>query len=397
TSHLQVGNSSSFIFTASESGCPVRSRWEELTRRCSGSRLDRARPGTQHKLEGLTWKASSSLVLNSAAFQDHITRNLLHPNVRLPAPFPRGKKAARIKLKETALQTHDQQEEREYVLDSAPPPLTLAQKLGLVASPAGRISEDEWSRVKERSVRQGDSAQPCAICREEFYLQPQVLLSCSHVFHRACLQAFERFSGRRCCPVCRKEQYETRVIHDAARLFRHQCATRIQARWRGYLARKRYQKLKKSICPKDTRLRRKFFEAKLQELNDSFVRYCHTDTESFLSDINRSLSSSRRVFQQLERKQVSEPQENDWERIQSQVVQRGVWDCPICLTALRSPSLPTEAGTSSHHRHAALLSCSHVFHQLCLEAFEAFSTESRPSCPLCRSFYHKKITHLDTN
>ncbi|KAL6097734.1 rnf32 [Pungitius sinensis] len=346
------------------------------------------------KRKGLTSKAINTLVLNSAAFQDHITRNLLHPNVQLPAPFPRGKrKAARIILKQTGLQTQDQREEREYVLDSALRPLTLAQKLGLMASPAGRISEDEWSRVKARSVLQGDSAQPCAICREEFYLQPQVLLSCSHVFHRACLQAFERFSGRRCCPVCRKEQYETRVIHDAARLFRHQCATRIQARWRGYVARERYKKLRKSICPKDTQLRRKFFEAK--ELNDSFVRYCHTDTESFLSDINRSLSSSRRVFQQLERKQVSEPQEDDWERIQSQVVQRGVWDCPICLTALCGPSLPTDAGTSS--RHTALLSCSHLFHRLCLEAFEAFSIESRPCCPLCRSIYHKKITHLGTN
>ncbi|KAK9527660.1 hypothetical protein VZT92_014202 [Zoarces viviparus] len=344
---------------------------------------------------GLTSKASSKLVLNSAAFQDHITRSLLHPHFLLSDPFLRGKrKAPRRRVEEErGLQTQDQPEEREYVLYSAPPTLTLAQKWGLVASPAGRITEDEWTRVKARSVRQGDSAQPCAICREEFCLQPQVLLSCSHVFHRACLQAFERFSGRRCCPMCRKEQYETRVIHDAARLFRHQCATRIQACWRGYLARKRYRKLRQSVWPKDKRLRRKFFEAKLQELNDSFVQYCHTDTEAFLTDINRSLSSSRRVFQQLERKHVSEPQESDWDRIQSQVVQRGVWDCPICLTALCSLSLPTEADASSHQqrRRTVLLSCSHLFHQLCLEAFEAFSTESRPSCPLCRSAYHKKL------
>ncbi|TNN73385.1 RING finger protein 32 [Liparis tanakae] len=266
---------------------------------------------------------------------------------------------------------------------------TGAQKLGLVASPAGRLTEDEWARVKARSVQQGDSAQPCAICREEFCLQPQVLLSCSHVFHRACLRAFERFSGRRCCPMCRKEPYEARVIHDAARLFRH----RIQARWRGYVARKRYRKLRNSIGPKDKQLRRKYFEAKLQELNDSFVRYCRTDTEAFLTDINRSLSSSRRVFRQLERKRVSEPEERDWDRIQSQVVQRGVWDCPICLTALCSLSLPPGGGPSSHRprRRTALLSCSHLFHELCLEAFEAFSIQSRPSCPLCRSVYHKKL------
>ncbi|XP_027129971.1 RING finger protein 32 isoform X3 [Larimichthys crocea] len=344
--------------------------------------------------QGSTPKASNKLVITSVAFQDHITRTLLRSEFSRSDPLPRCKRKAprnpRARKEDRGLQ---RQEEAEYVLDSAPPPLTLAQKLGLVASPAGRLTEDEWTRVKARSVQQGESAHPCAICREEFLLQPQVLLSCSHVFHRACLQAFERFSGRKCCPMCRKEQYETRVIHDAAHLFRHRCATRIQACWRGYVARKRYRTLRKSVCPKDKKLRRKFFEAKLQELNDSFVRYCHTDTEAFLSDINRSLSSSRRVFQQLERKHISEPHENDWDRIQRQVIQRGVWDCPICLTALCSPSLLTEAGTSSHHQHrqTVLLSCTHLFHQPCLEAFETFAIESRPSCPLCRSAYHKKI------
>ncbi|CAG04307.1 unnamed protein product, partial [Tetraodon nigroviridis] len=283
--------------------------------------------------------------------------------------------------------------EREYVLASASPPLTLAQKLGLVASPAPRLTEGEWTQVKARSVQEGESGQPCAICREEFLLQPQVLLSCSHVFHKRCLQSFERFSGRKCCPMCRKEQYETRVIHDAAQLFRHKCATRIQAYWRGYDTRKRFKMLGKFSSPEDKHLRCKFFEKKLQELNDSFVRYCHTDTEAFLRDINRSLSSSRRVFQQLERKCVSEPRESDWERIQSQVIQRDVWDCPICLTGLCCPSLSPDAGTSGppRGRGAVLLSCSHLFHQPCLEAFEAFSTQSRPSCPLCRSAYHKKL------
>nr|XP_046226585.1 RING finger protein 32 isoform X4 [Scatophagus argus] len=294
-------------------------------------------------------KARNKLVINSVAFQDHITRTLLHPNASLSDPLLRCKRKALRNpqagetVEERGLQGQDWQEEREYVLDPTPPPLTLAQKLGLVASPAGRLTEYEWTRVKARSVRQGESAQPCAICREEFLLHPQVLLSCSHVFHRACLQAFERFSRKKCCPMCRKEHYEMRVIHDAARLFRHKCATRIQACWRGYAARKKYRKLKSSICPKDKRLRRKFFEERLQELNDSFVRYCHTDMEAFLCDINRSLSSSRQVFQQLEKKYISKPQEEDWDRIQSQVIQRGVRDCPICLTALCSPSLPTEA------------------------------------------------------
>ncbi|XP_041670488.1 RING finger protein 32 isoform X5 [Cheilinus undulatus] len=292
-------------------------------------------------LVGWLSKARNELVVNAVAFQDHITRTMLQPDFSLTDPLWRCKrKAARSPqargAEVRALWRQDQQEEREYVLESSCPPLTLAQKLGLVASPGERLTEDEWMQVKARSVHQGESAQPCAICREEFQLQPQVLLSCSHVFHQACLQAFERFSRKMCCPLCRKEQYETRLIHDAARLFRHQCATRIQACWRGYVARKRYKTLRKSICPKDKQLRRRFFEAK--------------------------------------------------------VIQRDVRDCPICLTALCSSSLLPEACTSTHgHRPTVLLSCSHLYHQLCLEAFEAFTVENRPSCPLCRSLYHKKL------
>ncbi|XP_063730094.1 RING finger protein 32 [Eleginops maclovinus] len=339
--------------------------------------------------KGLPSKASRKLVITSAALQDHITRSLVLPHFSPADPLLKSKRrATRRRREDKGLQTPDQQGETEYVLDTAPPALTLAQKLGLVASPAERLTEDDWTQVKARSVQQGDSAQPCAICREEFHLQPQVLLSCSHVYHRACLQAFERFSGRKCCPLCRKQRYETRVIHDAARLCRHQCATRIQACWRGYVARKRCRELRKSSCPKDKQLRRQFFEAKLEELNDSFVRYCHTDTEAFLTDINRSLSASRRVFEQLQRKHVSEPPESHWDRIQSQVIQRGAWDCPICLTAL---SLPAGTASQSERRHTVLLSCSHLFHRICLDAFESFSTYGRPSCPLCRSVYWRKL------
>lgn len=36
------------------------------------------------------------------------------------------------------------------------------------------LTVEEWEYVKQRSIKQGDSVQPCAICREEFALQPQV-------------------------------------------------------------------------------------------------------------------------------------------------------------------------------------------------------------------------------
>ena len=52
---------------------------------------------------------------------------------------------------------------------------TSAQKLGLFDPPPLPLSADEWDRVKQRSVEQGDSMQPCPICKEEFGLHPQVL------------------------------------------------------------------------------------------------------------------------------------------------------------------------------------------------------------------------------
>lgn len=37
---------------------------------------------------------------------------------------------------------------------------------------------------------------PCPICQDPFEQEDQVLLSCTHVFHKACLKNFERFSGQ---------------------------------------------------------------------------------------------------------------------------------------------------------------------------------------------------------
>lgn len=59
-----------------------------------------------------------------------------------------------------------------------------AQKMGLVEAPPQLLTEAEWSTVKEASNRREDSLLPCVICKEDFGLQDQVLLSCSHVFHR---------------------------------------------------------------------------------------------------------------------------------------------------------------------------------------------------------------------
>lgn len=43
---------------------------------------------------------------------------------------------------------------------------------------------------------------------------------------QACLKAFERYSGKKTCPMCRRDQYETRVIHEGAKRHRDNSATR---------------------------------------------------------------------------------------------------------------------------------------------------------------------------
>ncbi|KAM4688243.1 RING finger protein 32 [Discoglossus pictus] len=282
--------------------------------------------------------------------------------------------------------------EEEYVLDPNPPTLTLAQKLGIVESPSMPLTNEEWFKVKQRSVAQGDSVQPCAICKEEFELQPQVLLSCSHVFHRACLEAFEKFTGKKTCPMCRKNQYQTRVIHDGAHLFKAKCATRIQAWWRGYIVRKWYKKLRQTIPPKNPALRKKFFEEKLTEITDRLLRSYNTDIENLFSEIDFSIAASRSVFRQLEDQYVTEISNTEWEKIQAQAIRQEIFDCPICIMPLyNNTDCHTKEYRGQGARTAVLLSCSHVFHYLCLQAFEEFTLEECHICPLCRSSYQKKI------
>nr|XP_021141255.1 RING finger protein 32 isoform X4 [Columba livia] len=220
-----------------------------------------------------------AIAVSAVALQDHIIHSHQLQDLSLANPFksrtrniknifkPVNKETVRAVVdtglrKKSTHYRNKEDAEKEYVLDPSPPQLTLAQKLGLVEPPSSPLTAEEWVKIKQRSIEHGDSTQPCAICREEFALQPQVLLSCSHVFHKACLKAFEKCRGKKCCPMCRKEQYQTRVIHDGARLFKIKCAVRIQASWRGYIVRKWYKNLRKTVPPKDSKLRKQFLEQK---------------------------------------------------------------------------------------------------------------------------------------
>ncbi|KAF7475241.1 Hypothetical predicted protein [Marmota monax] len=278
-------------------------------------------------------------------------------------------------------------------------PICLEIALYPAAPPLNPLISRAGMRPGCRGVTSRPDSRPCkdAVLTGPSVSRGQVLLSCSHVFHRACLQAFERFTNKKTCPLCRKNQYQTRVIHDGARLFKAKCATRIQACWRGYVVRKWYRSLRKAVPPTDAKLRKKFFEEKFIEISHRILCSYDTNIEELFSEIDHCLAVNRSILQQLDEKCGQELTEEDWEKIQVQAAHREICECSICLTPL---SLDAQAavGTSSHPcprpRATVLLSCAHLFHHTCLQALEEFSVGDHSPfhvCPLCRSCYQKKI------
>lgn len=341
---------------------------------------------------------ASNMTLAAVALQDHMSRSL-----SLQDPFRKKKvnhslpvtKRTNDRVQQNARKKGKpgkaDNDKQEYNLDPKPAPFTLAQRLGLVEAPELLLSENQWKEVKEKSNSRQDSALPCVICKEDFGLQQQVLLSCSHVFHRTCLEAFEKFSGKKSCPMCRKEQYQRRIIHEGAREHRIKCATRIQAAWRGYIVRQWYRKLRETVPPKDPRLRRKFYEDKFQSISNRLLESTEARNQSIdelLLEIDQSIAVSRHTMRQLDDSSEGMLAEADWDQVQIQAVQRSVTDCPICIMPLCDEGLYRNDSPS---RPTVLLSCSHVFHATCLQAFEEFSLDKHHVCPVCRSLYQKKI------
>lgn len=83
-------------------------------------------------------------------------------------------------------------------------PETFAQRRGLVpiAPVQAALTPFDWNLI-ENSRSDPDAC--CPICMEGFRQGHEVLLSCSHIFHRSCLRSFENFigTGELSCPICR--------------------------------------------------------------------------------------------------------------------------------------------------------------------------------------------------
>ena len=136
----------------------------------------------------------------------------------------------------------------------------------------------------------------------------QVLLSCSHTFHAACLAAFERFSRQtagateRSCPLCRCASYEKKRIHDAALLWQHACATRIQAAWRGVLGRRQARALRRLLPPTHPAVLRRWAAEELRQCSKGLVASVDqgaADIEALFAELDATSRACKGVFAAL--------------------------------------------------------------------------------------------------
>jgi hypothetical protein len=257
---------------------------------------------------------------------------------------------------------------------------TIAERLGLIEGPPRPLTEHEWDDIAQKSRIRKDSHLPCPICHEPFGNKDQVLLSCSHVFHYACIRSYEQFAGKRCCPICRKQDYERRIIGEGADVFREECIVRIQSVWRGVLARRVAFRLR---LEKDPELKRVYLVHRMEGISGRWASHVEKESsklDSFFDELDRSVASAKlHYFTDI-----------DWKRVVKDVNRRKAWsdDCPICMTSLLE---------DPERRGVCVTTCGHCFHDNCIASFEHFASEmmaSReiafPSCPVCRTAYKRR-------
>ena len=122
--------------------------------------------------------------------------------------------------------------------------LSLAQRLGLVDKPQLPLSQQEWKDIEQTSLKRFNDKEPCPICYEELRFQEQNILSCSHVFHKKCLESFERFQRskgqERACPICRQQDYDKKTYAEGMKRYLMACIVSMQALAKGFLARNHF-------------------------------------------------------------------------------------------------------------------------------------------------------------
>ena len=282
-------------------------------------------------------------------------------------------------------------------------------------------------------------------------------------------ERFTKRKMDRCCPLCRCANYQQKKYEPAQGLLRKRSAIRIQTLCRRYQTKVGFQTTLQqhySSGKGDRSRAHAFFAKRVNKVSAKLVEAMNEKTsqvDALVNESDRALELSRSIFASLDqnprtnaRHQLDESEHRrsgrsegspaeahggggtrdgggggdntgtgafDWPNVRRAAENRGLNDCPICLrkfvvgddtsTNLAaspqaqspcSPSVPQSPNLS--RTHVSLLSCTHVFHERCIENFENFTQKSGASdsssttlfhvvytCPVCRAGYNRKRLH----
>mmetsp|Transcript_15738 Transcript_15738/g.28763 ORF Transcript_15738/g.28763 Transcript_15738/m.28763 type:complete len:353 (+) Transcript_15738:1397-2455(+) len=333
--------------------------------------------------------------LNAAAIQDHLLRSMgLKGAQRRPSSLTAlGRNIITeqpANYYTTKPEPHSRQIEKQH--QAYKNRLTLAQRLGIVDKPAAPLTNEEWTQVESLAAHRQVHKHSCPICMEAFKGYASVILSCAHVFHAQCLNSFERHAAQRVCPICRKRDYDKKQFVGTQLYYIEASAVKLQSWFRGHLARVKFAEIRRLHPPQHYLVKRKYYGKQLAELGNQLtdeVERRSKEIDALFAEFDRQQETTKQVLDNLPWRKPKSPkapqpvakltplEERRWSRAKSLAQKRHETECPICIQ---------EFGGG---RALCILSCSHVFHSRCVEAFERYSVRADPCCPVCRQKYEK--------
>ena len=248
----------------------------------------------------------------------------------------------------------------------------------------------------------------CPICLENFspnYKSDFIIVDCcAQVFHSKCLTSLLRLanlsrkqgnnddfhataysraslvesssslrgsslrgSNMRCstCPVCR-QPFSSKVVSPSID-FRFEILKKsivlIQKSWKGYICRAKNESGLKNLATSRSRLKR-MHKLKLRNQKD------------FFDEMDSEMDKQKNLLNQFEQLYL------DWKNIRAIAIENNRHlECAVCMEPIEQ-----------QHR-VSLLSCSHVYHEKCLNSWIVYKNGVE-ECPLCRQSFFTKDFHF---
>ncbi|KAJ3339422.1 hypothetical protein HDU93_008237 [Gonapodya sp. JEL0774] len=381
---------------------------------------------------------SISSTVTAAAFQDHFMiaaglKKRKRKVVAKPIPVAASTASRSLRTKADPCARYLPENGIERVLNPIVTAPTLAERLSLVERGGTlEVTDVTWDAAKARCVERRDHLGTCPICQEEWGMRGQVVLSCSHLFHQACLSSYERHVSAPRCPLCRMENYTARIVHLSSHVNLHKSATLVQSIWRGYLARRAYLIHRAHNAPRHPILLRKWLDERALCESRRLREKVETERQGlmkFLAKVDEDVQKSRKeIWESIEAMEdvfavggtTTKPQPPPTSNVQptrpvsssevtlpsghrtsvllSTALQRtsACSECAICLTPLQlAAAIKSEYSSLLQRKVKPLVvldPCAHAYHKRCVESLERYCGEAGKRCPMCRAEYKDVVT-----